>query len=141
MQPTVESDGEPSTGQSDRKNEEVEQKLASGVLIKDIAKGSGKEKAGKGSKISFRFECQLDHCDEVVMNSGEDPFDVVLGAKNVLKGWNIGLNGVKVGTKRRVVCPPKTAYGAFGYPPKIPADATLVYNFEIISIEPPKMNK
>lgn len=115
----------------------LEQKLTHGVTIQDFVAGNGKHKAQKNSKINFFFECRLDTGNDVVMSSGQKQYVIILGSKDNLLGWNIGLKNVFGGTKRRVVCPPKTAYGDFGYPPMIPANATLVYDFEIISVEPP----
>lgn len=115
----------------------IEKKLSDGVIAKDIVVGNG-PKAEKNSKITLFFDCRLHTSDEIVMSSGEKPFVIELGSKNTLKGWNIGLKGVSCGSKRRVTCPPKSAYGAFGYPPHIPADATLTYTFTIISVEPQK---
>lgn len=108
--------------------------LEKGVKVLDLVAGSG-TKAKKNSQVTLLFDCQLESNKDVVMSSGQNAMEITLGAKDVLDGWNIGLNGVSKGSKRVVLCPPKTAYGAFGYPPKIPGHATLTYIFTIISVK------
>lgn len=103
------------------------------MTVQDIAVGNG-PKAQKNSKITFQFECQLEAGNEVVMSSGDKQFEIILGNRNNLQAWNIRLKGVSKGSKRRVVCPSKTAYGTIGCPPYIPADASLIYTFDIISV-------
>ncbi|WP_424214595.1 FKBP-type peptidyl-prolyl cis-trans isomerase [Streptomyces sp. BI20] len=60
------------------------------------------------------------------------PFDVNLGAGAVIKGWDQGLEGQKVGSRVELVIPPELGYGAQGSPPKIPANATLVFVVDIV---------
>lgn len=67
---------------------------------------------------------------------GEDGkhLELKLGASENLDGWNIGLLGMKIGTTRKITCPPSAAYGAKGCPPIIPPKATLVFTFNLIDI-------
>lgn len=60
-----------------------------------------------------------------------DGFKFRLGAGEVIRGWDIGISGMKVGSKRRITCPSGVAYGAKGYPPSIPGNATLVFDVEL----------
>ncbi|MFG2752144.1 FKBP-type peptidyl-prolyl cis-trans isomerase [Streptomyces xanthophaeus] len=60
------------------------------------------------------------------------PFDVTVGAGAVIKGWDQGLEGQKVGSRIELVIPPELGYGAQGSPPKIPANASLVFVVDIV---------
>jgi len=68
-----------------------------------------------------------------------EPFDFVVGAGRVIKGWDQGLLGMKVGEKKRLVLPPDLAYGPSGVTAPdgtvvIPANATLIFDIELVSI-------
>lgn len=58
-------------------------------------------------------------------------FEFQLGRSEVIKGWDIGVQGMKTGGKRRITCPPNVAYGSKGSPPAIPPNSTLVFDVEL----------
>jgi FKBP-type peptidyl-prolyl cis-trans isomerase FkpA len=64
---------------------------------------------------------------------GRDPFDFVLGTGNVIQGWHVGLQGMKVGGLRRLVIPPSLAYGPVRNL-SIPPNATLVFDVELLAV-------
>lgn len=70
-----------------------------------------------------------------------EPVEMTLGVGDVLKAWDEGLKGMKVGEKRRVIVPPELAYGKQGQGSLIPPDAELTFDFELVGIRipPPKM--
>lgn len=67
-------------------------------------------------------------------STGGAPFPFVLGTGGVIRGWDLGVLGMKVGGQRRLVIPPDLAYGAGGRDP-IPPNATLVFDLELVSVQ------
>ncbi len=69
------------------------------------------------------------------LNPGRTPFSFNLGAGEVIKGWDQGVAGMKIGGKRKLIIPSELGYGAAGAPPAIPANATLVFEVELLKVE------
>jgi peptidylprolyl isomerase len=108
-----------------------------GLQIKDIVTGSGAAaKAGDAVAvqyvgISWSTGSQFD----ASWDNGAQPFVVQpLGRATVIKGWNLGLVGVRVGTRRLLVIPPVLGYGASGSPPAIKPNETLVFVVDVVGI-------
>ena len=66
---------------------------------------------------------------------GRGPFSFKLGAGQVIRGWDQGVQGMKVGGQRRLVLPPEFAYGARGAGGLIPPNATLVFDVELLGVK------
>lgn len=65
----------------------------------------------------------------------DDPFVFILGAGQVIAGWDQGVATMRVGDKVKLTIPPDLGYGRAGYPGAIPPDSTLVFDVELLSVE------
>jgi len=95
-------------------------------------------KSKKGDLLHMHYEGRLE--DGTKFDSSHDrkqPLTFNLGGGQVIKGWDQGLLGMCEGEKRKLVIPSELGYGSRGAPPTIPADATLVFEVELIKIERP----
>jgi len=100
----------------------------------DLSVGSGAE-ATTGKTVSVHYTGTL--TDGSKFDSSIDrgkPFEFQLGAGRVIKGWDQGVVGMKVGGKRKLTIPSDLAYGARGFPPVIPPDSTLVFEIELLGV-------
>jgi FKBP-type peptidyl-prolyl cis-trans isomerase len=100
----------------------------------DIVVGSGPE-AVSGQPVSVHYTGTL--TDGSKFDSSVDrgqPFQFQLGGGQVIRGWDEGVVGMKVGGKRRLTIPPEMAYGERGFPPVIPPNATLVFDIELLAV-------
>tara|TARA_B100001964_G_C14140125_1_gene557026 strand:+ start:311 stop:1048 length:738 start_codon:yes stop_codon:yes gene_type:complete len=90
------------------------------------------------SKISVHYRGTLDDGTEFDSSfKRNQPFVFQIGNRQVIAGWEIGLMGMKVGGKRMIKIPPELAYGKNGAGKSIPPNATLIFDVEIIAIQPP----
>ena len=101
------------------------------VEITDVKIGDGPA-AEKGDTVIVSYKGQLD--DGSVFDSAKT-FDFVLGGGDVIKGWDIGVAGMKVCGKRQLVVPPKLGYGKKGAGPEIPPNATLYFTVKLKDIQ------
>ena len=100
----------------------------------DLLVGEGAE-AVSGKSVSVHYTGTL--TDGTKFDSSLDrgqPFDFTLGAGMVIKGWDQGVPGMKVGGKRKLTIPPEMAYGERGFPPVIPPGSTLIFEVELIAV-------
>ena len=111
--------------------------LNGGLQYLDVKQGTGAA-AQAGSNISVQYTGWLQSTGAKFDSSYDrqgQPFSVTLGQGQVIPGWDEGLVGMKVGGTRRLIIPPALAYGAQGSPPTIPANATLVFDVTMVSVQ------
>jgi len=102
--------------------------------IETIVEGSGTE-AKVGDNLTVHYTGMLE--DGTKFDSSVDrgtPFNFVLGMGQVIEGWEKGMEGIKVGEKRKLTIQPEYAYGERGIPGVIPPNATLIFEVELLEI-------
>ncbi len=108
---------------------------ASGLIIEELTVGNGAE-AVAGQYVSVHYTGWL--TDGTKFDSSKDrgdPFEFPLGAGHVIKGWDEGVQGMKVGGARKLTIPANLGYGARGAGGVIPPNATLVFEVELLATE------
>lgn len=106
------------------------------LVIQDLKKGSGPA-AKSGDKVSVQYVGKVYKTKKLFdanWGSGE-PFAFNLGKGEVIKGWDQGLQGMKVGGRRKLIIPPDLAYGPEALWPSIPAYSTLVFLVELQDVK------
>jgi len=105
-----------------------------GVEIEIIKEGTGLE-AKNGNKVSVHYTGTLENGTKFdsSLDRGE-PFAFVLGTRQVIRGWDIGVEGMKIGEKRKLTIPSELAYGSRGVPGAIPPNTTLIFEVELLEI-------
>jgi peptidylprolyl isomerase len=105
----------------------------SGLRITDLVVGTGAE-AVNGKVVEVHYRGTLLDGREFDASYGRGPFSFPLGGGRVIKGWDEGVAGMKVGGKRKLVIPPDLAYGERGAGGVIPPNATLVFEVELLGV-------
>jgi FKBP-type peptidyl-prolyl cis-trans isomerase len=106
----------------------------SGLKYEDVKVGTGAE-AKPGDTVEVHYVGTLK--DGKKFDSSRDrgkTFSFKLGAGKVIKGWDEGVAGMKVGGVRKLMIPPELGYGARGFPPVIPANADLNFEVELVQV-------
>ncbi|XP_062225758.1 peptidyl-prolyl cis-trans isomerase FKBP53-like [Phragmites australis] len=121
--------------ESENKKEALQTRtFGNGMIIQEVEMGKpdGK-KATSGKKVSVRYIGKLKNGKIFDSNVGGRPFEFRLGAGEVIKGWDIGVNGMHIGDKRRLTIPPSMGYGSQRVG-KIPQNSTLIFDVELVSV-------
>ena len=108
--------------------------LQSGLKKTDVVVGKGAV-AKKGDYVTVEYTGKLTNGKQFDSSVGRAPFSFMLGAGQVIKGWDLGVAGMKVGGKRKLTIPSTLGYGAAGAGADIPPNATLVFDVELKSID------
>lgn len=102
--------------------------------MSDLVVGTGKE-AKDGSKVKVHYTLWLESGKRVESSHDKGkPKSFIVGGGQVIKGWDSGVPGMKVGGKRRLVVPAVLGYGDKGALPSIPPNATLIFEIELIEV-------
>ena len=110
-------------------------KTASGLEYWDIKVGTGAvAQTGQHVKVDYTGWLTNGKKFDSSVGTGK-PFDFMLGGGQVIKGWDEGVAGMKVGGKRQLRIPSDLAYGAAGYPPIIPSNSTLIFDVQLVDVK------
>jgi peptidylprolyl isomerase len=130
---------EPSPGEADPNRKPKvpagEGKPPSKLVVQDLIVGKGKRARSPRSVsvqyvgVLFKNGKQFDTSWNG--NRPGDPFNFPVGAGRVIAGWDQGVPGMRVGGRRKLIVPPDLAYGAQGFPPDIPPNATLIFVIDL----------
>lgn len=121
----------------DKKEEKKDEKVIktdSGLQYVDLKEGTG-ERARAGDTVEVHYTGWLK--DGTKFDSSKDrgePFSFRLGSRQVIKGWDEGVAGMRVGGKRKLIIPPELGYGARGAGRVIPPNAELTFEVELLRI-------
>jgi FKBP-type peptidyl-prolyl cis-trans isomerase FkpA len=108
---------------------------SSGLVIDEITLGEGDE-AQAGRMVSVHYTGWLTNGSKFDSSvDRNEPFDFPLGRGHVIRGWDEGVAGMKVGGKRKLTIPHELGYGERGSPPKIPGKATLLFDIELLEVK------
>ena len=108
-----------------------------GFIVETLQKGKG-DLATANQKISVHYEGKLP--DGTVFDASRprgQPFSFILGKGQVIKGWDLGVEGMAIGEIRRLTIPPELGYGATGTGGVIPPNATLIFKVELLAVSKP----
>jgi len=106
----------------------------SGLIVEDIDIGVGAA-AAAGQKVTVHYTGWLTNGTKFDSSKDRnDPFVFPLGGGRVIKGWDEGVQGMKVGGKRKLTIPPALGYGSRGAGSVIPPNATLVFEVELLGV-------
>jgi FKBP-type peptidyl-prolyl cis-trans isomerase len=106
---------------------------ASGLYYQDVVTGQGAA-ADSGKTVRTYYTGWLTSGEQFDSNRGKTPFQFVLGTGMVIKGWDEGIRGMRVGGRRRLVVPPALGYGNRTNN-LIPAGSVLVFDVELVSVQ------
>tara|TARA_Y100000591_G_scaffold308366_1_gene308618 strand:+ start:714 stop:1052 length:339 start_codon:yes stop_codon:yes gene_type:complete len=111
--------------------------MDNGLIIENMEIGDGTE-AQDYNKVVVNYTGKLEDGSifDSSLNPGREPFTFTLGVGSVIKGWDIGVKGMKVGGRRRLTVPPELGYGDKGAGSVIPPRATLIFDVDLLEVEP-----
>lgn len=112
------------------------QEVSGGLTYVELECGDGAQ-AKSGDTVSVHYTGTLEDGTEFDSSVGGEPFPFTIGAGQVIKGWDLGVPGMKVGGKRELTIDSDLAYGETGAGGVIPPGATLIFEIELLDITTP----
>ncbi len=110
-------------------------KTATGLQYEEMTIGTGKE-AKPGARASVHYTGTLKSGTKFdASRDRNEAFSFTIGASEVIKGWDEGVAGMKVGGRRKLIIPYQLAYGEEGRPPTVPAKSDLIFDVELMDVE------
>ncbi|XP_015696517.1 peptidyl-prolyl cis-trans isomerase FKBP53-like isoform X2 [Oryza brachyantha] len=110
--------------------------LEDGLIVEDLLTGNlDAEMASNGSKVYIKYVGTLQDGKIVESNIGEKPCKFKLGAGKVIRGWDVGISGMRVGDKRKLTIPPSMCYGSKAVG-EVPKNSTIIYEIELVKVMP-----
>jgi FKBP-type peptidyl-prolyl cis-trans isomerase len=106
------------------------------LITENLKESSGSVVAQSGKKVTVHYTGRL--MNGKVFDSSEQrqaPFSFILGAGQVIPGWEKGITGMKIGERRKLTIPPNLAYGPKAIGDVIPANSTLQFEVELLNVE------
>ena len=107
-----------------------------GIQIKTLVLGDGRSIPTRGNTVIVHYTSKLE--DGTRLDSSRDrnePFEFILGAGQVIRGWEETLAQMSKGQLSQITVPPEYGYGQEGFPPSIPGNTTLIFEIELIDFK------
>ncbi|XP_011093212.1 peptidyl-prolyl cis-trans isomerase FKBP43 isoform X2 [Sesamum indicum] len=110
--------------------------LSNGLIIEEMVNGPRDGKAAAaGKKVKIYYTAMLKESGHIFdSNVGKTACKFRLGDEEIISGWNIGIDGMHVGDKRRLIIPPSMGYGKHGAGENVPPNSWLVYDVELVGV-------
>jgi FKBP-type peptidyl-prolyl cis-trans isomerase len=118
---------------------EAKEFIRQGVQIVNIFVGHGR-RVQRGDRVTIAYKGKLDPAKNHAFDktSLRNPYSFRVGSRKVIKGINIGVEGMTLHGKRELIIPPNKGFGSTGIPEKVPPNATLYYDMELVGLVPKK---
>ncbi len=118
------------------KNSDVKKENANGLKTEILKQGTSDKQVKNGDLVSVHYKGILENGTEFDSSyKYNQPFEFTVGAGEVIKGWDLGLVGMKVGEKRKLTIPSSLGYGERGAGNVIPPNAVLIFEIELLEIK------